>query len=384
MAWLKRPVLARCALLAALFVSPMLVSAVKPGHRSFPTLEFSSGRAVLVVELLGEKESAAAEVLEWDNFARSIGNPEHVGVRILRRGKAAGEHAAMMQHATPFHIPDSMSSWSQVLGKLQSDEPTATLVGLFAAGTRPRQDLEHSIIALLDALSDSSEHAMMVVSRSRIRGQAIGVPGGYSTWLSDTLVSQLWCNIPALTAAQSSEALGRIDVQEVGMLGVISILLEAARTGTRDGGDSAQVRLVDGTDTLRSVVYNKAPSLWCHNDTLAHYSCESPRAVLQHDADAKTDRQEELYSIGNVGFSIGSLGDAIVPEVQDDGSPLRHSVGRAAWPQKYLLESVASKDGFIIVTSVNCGYLDMAVNFLRSVQEHSLAKVRSGEAGGLG
>lgn len=48
----------------------------------------------------------------------------------------------------------------------------------------------------------------------------------------------------------------------------------------------------------------------------------------------------------------------------------------APWPPRYVLEDIATRDaGVVTVTSVNCGYLDMAANFLLSVRRHSDVKV---------
>ena len=45
-------------------------------------------------------------------------------------------------------------------------------------------------------------------------------------------------------------------------------------------------------------------------------------------------------------------------------------------PARYVLENVATDEGVVIVSNVNCGYLDMSANFLLSVREASGAKVR--------
>ncbi|CAM9206713.1 unnamed protein product, partial [Hapterophycus canaliculatus] len=42
---------------------------------------------------------------------------------------------------------------------------------------------------------------------------------------------------------------------------------------------------------------------------------------------------------------------------------------------RYVLEHTVTEQGVVIVSNVNCGYLDMAVNFIMSVQRHSNAKV---------
>lgn len=42
---------------------------------------------------------------------------------------------------------------------------------------------------------------------------------------------------------------------------------------------------------------------------------------------------------------------------------------------RYLLEAVATDEGVVIVSNVNCGYLDMSVNFMLSVERTSGAKV---------
>ena len=52
-------------------------------------------------------------------------------------------------------------------------------------------------------------------------------------------------------------------------------------------------------------------------------------------------------------------------------------IATAPWPPLYVLETVANEDGLVIVNNVNCGYLDFATNFLRSVRRVSSAKVRA-------
>lgn len=53
-----------------------------------------------------------------------------------------------------------------------------------------------------------------------------------------------------------------------------------------------------------------------------------------------------------------------------------YTIQRAMWPRRYILDEVADPEtGLVMVTNVNCGYLDMAVNFLLSVRRHSDVKV---------
>ena len=60
---------------------------------------------------------------------------------------------------------------------------------------------------------------------------------------------------------------------------------------------------------------------------------------------------------------------------RSDGSG--YAIVKASWPRRYILDGVADAEtGLVVVTSVNCGYLDMAANFLVSVRRHSDVQAR--------
>lgn len=57
-----------------------------------------------------------------------------------------------------------------------------------------------------------------------------------------------------------------------------------------------------------------------------------------------------------------------------------HGSSLAVCRDRYVLETVVTSDGVVIVSNVNCGYLDMSTNFLLSVREASGAKVGASAA----
>lgn len=366
----------RCILavtgLSALILS---ISAIKIAHPAFTRANFPPERVVLLVELLGRAEDDPSILVEWDDFAAAFEGKEHVDVRILCTTPAEETLASSMVHLRPFLILHD-ETWADVFRSIQEDRPAPTLVGLFAAGSLPVEGLRHSMISMIEALSRSPEDPTAIISRSSVRRPVNGVVGD-GTWLSDMLVAQLWCNPPALSPQHLSEAgLEEVTVRQVSMLGAISIFL---RSGTDERVPGTTLHIVDGTDLLRSTVHGKAPTVWCQHETSGgetqHHTCERPRAILGSSVDSRRESRENVNIIRNIDFSIGDLGVAVVATVQEDLSPITYSFDHASWPPNYLLETVASREGLVVVTSVNCGYLDMATNFLMTVQAHSDAKV---------
>lgn len=354
------------------------VSAIRTAHPAFTTSAFSSGRVVLLVELLGSTETDEDILAKWDDFVVGmVDDTEHADVRILCKTPSEEELVSSMPHLTPYPVLDE-ETWAELFARIQDDEAPPTIMGLFAAGSLPVKGLRHSMIAALKALEESPEEPVATVSRSSLRGPAVGVVGD-GTWLSDMLVAQMWCSSPVLSHQFLSDAgLEEVTAQEVSLLGAISIILRAVREKAADGS----FRLADGTDLFRSSVHGKAPRLWCEqarsNEETRHYTCERPRAILGSNVDTTLGSEDGIHNIQNIGFSIGDLGVAVVATIEEDGfSPIKYGFDHASWPPNYLLETLCSRDGLVIVTSVNCGYLDMATNFLLSVQAHSDAKVRS-------
>lgn len=205
------------------------------------------------------------------------------------------------------------------------------MFGLLGEGVLPPANLAQSIASVGKAFVGHLAPTA-VVTRSRLKGAA-GTP---SRWLSDGFVAQVWCNRAMLT-----ESLDFADgtFQDSTLLEVLPRLLGADRTGA---GSSSPI-LVDGTHLLPSVFAERA------------------------------SRNSSLLSSGSevTGGSMmfGTLELALVRDNGDGGDVGDIFIGKAPWPPVYLLEYVAMERGLILVNSVNCGYLDMAINFLLAARK---------------
>lgn len=81
--------------------------------------------------------------------------------------------------------------------------------------------------------------------------------------------------------------------------------------------------------------------------------------------------------------------DASELKAENSNMPTRSVIAKAPWPPMYVLETAASilraqvpagsPRGLVLMTNVNCGYLDMAANLLLSVRKTTDAKVRAVE-----
>lgn len=211
----------------------------------------------------------------------------------------------------------------------------ATAFGLLGEGVLPHPDLVQSVTYAEQALAQS-QAPTAVLTRSRSEGDT----DADQEWLPDTFIAQLWCNSMVLTD------LGLVNemVHNATLLDVLPRLL-----GQREDAD---VVLVDGTSLLPSVVNLGGDSL--------------PPIAANNGAAADGG---ELY--------IGTIDLALVVTTESSGETTQSKIAPASWPPVYILEHVASEDGLIPVNSVNCGYLEFATNFLRSVKAVSGAKVRN-------
>lgn len=67
-------------------------------------------------------------------------------------------------------------------------------------------------------------------------------------------------------------------------------------------------------------------------------------------------------------------------EERDESQAMgKMKIDTAPWPPRYILDTVQGDDGLVILNSVNCGYIDFATNFLRSVRSVTY----SNKVGGL-
>lgn len=124
--------------------------------------------------------------------------------------------------------------------------------------------------------------------------------------------------------------------------------------GANAASPPTDMLLVDGTTVIPSTFY---------------LSEENSQWVSAGNAAAADG--EDLY-IGRLDLSL---------RLDDDDSnghteTATARIAAAPWPPEYVLETVAAKTGVVLVNNVNCGYLDIAMNLLRSIRNVSDAEVR--------
>lgn len=131
-----------------------------------------------------------------------------------------------------------------------------------------------------------------------------------------------------------------------------------------------------------------------HNRTPVHPSLLSSRSPHHKSRTSSTAQEHKLINIGSLEHALS------IPRYSNNHHyQLTHpfisgaaEIVRAVWPPPYVLETVSSNlaasgsrmapprgsaasKGLVVVTNVNCGYLDMATNFLLSVRRTSDIKV---------
>lgn len=343
---------------------------------SMPTSGMDAPSGVIMIVALPDGAEGEEYIREWNSFAGSIGNDTELGVHIVCQDAEQMHLVSSLDHVMPLQKPTNNITWARVLHHVSRDYPHEALMGLSAEGTLPSAGLEDCIVDLAKALSESPEPSRFVISRTKVTDVWAGGEG-QETWLSDMLVAQLWLKSSILSEELLISArLGRAQLGKASLLEVISLLLEARVTGVH--GNLTEIPVVDGTDSLRAAASTKAPALWCNmgrgTRLSANYVCQSP--IVTVNRARMPDHVEPASNIvKNVDFSIGALGTAFGSSPSSDASH-KHSLGTAIWPPPYVLETASSREGLVLVTSVNCGFLDMALNFFATTQEHSDAKVR--------
>ena len=134
-------------------------------------------------------------------------------------------------------------------------------------------------------------------------------------WSTDLFLSQIWVNSKML------EMIPKIEYNNESLLDVISLIIKL------DG-----IQIVDGTQYIGSITSIVKPVT------------------------------ENEYRISSADYSLDKIDDIVY-------------IVNATWPPPYILDTVADENGLVITNNVNCGYLDMAVNFLTSVQKFSDSRV---------
>lgn len=326
------------------------------------------GKEIMPAILLSVWEGPAGEdaLRAWSAWASDvvISNNKLPPVWVICSNAASIASVNRLSHMNPF-IVDDVSSWAEVLTRFLSLNEHVSAVGLLGEGSMPHRDLARSIESMYQALSKAASPTA-ILTRARSRSD-VAVE---EQWLSDKFVSQIWCNRAVLKSTLLAGAgLKAWAVQDWTFLQVLPRLIHNSK--------SDQVVLVDGTQVLKSI-FAATPSA---GDSV-NSSNLLPQAGKGHQwiPDDKTAASEgegpDLY--------IGSLEFALVFDATGNAARGRpgsrviktSSIVKAPWPPEYVLKTVASKAGLVVVTNVNCGYVDMAMNFWLSVQRTSDAKVQ--------
>ena len=209
----------------------------------------------------------------------------------------------------------------------------------------PRSGLAKSAIHIEHALAGRSTPTVMV-ARSRSKKKK---DDGVRAWLPDTFLAQLWFNRhPDLTSY--GFGLDNLTIRDSrNLLTTVPLMIRQLHGFT----DSI---IVDGT-SLASLAY----------DVNSNYQ-QNAEISFPNAAAANGD---DLY-IGRLEFA-----SVLINKSSDynDTHLDRASISAAPWPPEYVLDTVAGKDGLVLVTNVNCGYVDLATNLLRSIQRVSDTKV---------
>ena len=306
----------------------------------------------------------------WSSWAANIVSSHRTppALWVICTETAVAASVLQLPHVQPFLVSEA-SSWAAALDIFLSHIPRLPGVGLLGEGVLPHPDLLDSIESIQRAIFEASPPTA-IVTRSRAEGDA----PGEERWLPDTFVSQLWCNRAALGTPLLTKA--GLDIRSVSD----TILLEVLQRIVRDATKKKMV-LVDGTHVIGSI-FDASPATVKSNDKVSTFltkRLEYPR----HDA----DDGDQLYIGGSEFALVYASGDTDARGLRGKGRHAANNVGktstiaRAPWPPEYVLETVAMNTtsamskGLVLVSNVNCGYLDMATNFLLSVRKTSEAKV---------
>lgn len=285
-----------------------------------------------------QEEGKEEEQLEISSFAMP-------SVWILCTDTETALLADELPHVQPLlSTPDH--PWAEALEDFVLQNEVATVFGLLGEGALPPPDLGRSIRSLEQALAGSAVPTA-VLTRSRSKGDGsvaivnnieYNAPSSSQEgmWLPDSFVSQVWLNADMLGLERLQEA-GLVNhaVEDLPLLRILPRLTEDPK---RIGAI-----IVDGTSVIGSVFA---------------LGGDKEQSLLSA---ATSDR--EALRIGSSDYTLVEGEDGVV------------EIATAPWPPRYVLETVANEDGLVIVNNVNCGYLDFATNFLRSVRRVSDAKV---------
>ena len=351
----------------------------------------SNEQGLLPAILLALPDGSAKEstLLAWSIWADDIVSSHRTppAVWIICTDTADAARVVQTPHVMPFVVSDE-ATWADVTENVLAKSPTILGVGLLGEGALPHPDLRDSVESMKLALFEAVQPTA-ILTRSRANSGL----SGEGRWLSANFVSQLWCNRAAMGLASVAEG-GKLEslfVRDVSLLQVLPLLV-------RDAVDKGLV-LVDGTHVIGSVFDVPAPS---PGAALASGSQHYPGIPSRrHQGETHLEVVEEAESefyIGSLGLALVYNGDfardgnqrdnlhenegeAATDKTAADALITTASIAKAPWPPEYVLETVAmnttsaASKGLVLISNVNCGYLDMATNFWSSVRHNSNAKV---------
>lgn len=222
------------------------------------------------------------------------------------------------------HIPGA----PRIPPPLSLQTTPAMVFGLLGEGVLPPVDFAQSIAYVEEALAGCSTPTAVTT-----RSQAKADPA--LQWLPDTFIAQIWCNRLMMTRQIGFTG----ETVTTSALG--SFLPKLITSHQSEAGGGRPVVVVDGTHLMPSV-----------------FDSEGGGYLLDPVVSNAVPADGEEWT------RIGTLELALVRS--ESGTA---SIDTAPWPPQYVLEHVANDEGMVIVSSVNCGYLDFAINFLRAAQK---------------
>lgn len=288
--------------------------------------------ALLVALQDGPEGEAALGV--WSTYVGSFNPKVAPVVWILCSNPKLEATVLNTPNVWPFAVNEG-ASWTRVLDRFRLWNAHVYTIALLGEGCLPNTGYFKAMKPLDVAITAIPSPPTAIVARSRSRDDSSAA----GEWLSDKLVAQVWCNRMLLDTSRTKR-LG-LDDKTVGDLKLLEVLPRLVEQ------DPVDMILADGTNVLPSTFIGTAPA------PMVHRPAEG--------GDGGVHMHLSKFALRGEGQGIG------------DGA-IR--VAKAPWPPHYILEHVATKDGVVIVSSISCGDLDLATNFLHSVRRTSDLKVR--------
>lgn len=292
--------------------------------------------ALLVALQNGPEGEAALGV--WSTYVGSFNIRVAPVVWILCSNPKLEATVLSTPNVWPFAVNEG-ASWARVLDRFRLWNPHVYTIALLGEGCLPNTGYFKAMKPLDAAIAAIPSPPTAIVARSRSRDDSSAA----GEWLPDSLVAQVWCNRMLLDTSRTKRV--GLDDKTVGDLNLLEVLPRLLRR------DPVDMILADGTNVLPSTFVGTA---------------SAPINMVHRPAE-----EGDLYP----STCIHSSKFALRTDGQGSGDGANR-IARAPWPPQYMLEHVATKDGVVIVSSVSCGDLDLATNFLHSVRRTSNLKVR--------